>query len=118
MDISGDTQKVRKSMKSVFEKIIEKLEEAKGNVPVNRLLDDIIKEKPKELGQLIAYDKAIEIVKQGGISDDVCEWMLCDGEANVYDTSCGNPHILIEGTPRENNYKYCPYCGKKIKVVE
>ena len=35
MDISGDTQKVRKSMKSVFEKIIEKLEEAKGNVPVN-----------------------------------------------------------------------------------
>ena len=27
MDISGNTQKVRKSMKSVFEKIIEKLEE-------------------------------------------------------------------------------------------
>ena len=51
-------------MKEVFEKIIEKLEEAKSNVPVNRLLDDIIKEKPKELGQLIAYDKAIEIVKQ------------------------------------------------------
>ena len=48
------------------EKIIEKLEEAKRNVPVNRLLDDIIKEKPKELGQLIAYDKAIEIVKAGG----------------------------------------------------
>ena len=51
-------------MQAVFEKIIEKLEEAKSNVPVNRLLDDIIKEKPKELGQLIAYDKAIEIVKQ------------------------------------------------------
>ena len=51
------------------------------------------------------------------ISDDVCEWKLCDGEANVYNTSCGNPHILIEGTPKENNYEYCPYCGKKIKVV-
>ena len=50
--------------------------------------------------------------------DDVCEWMLCDKEANVYDTSCKNPHILIEGTPRENNYSYCPYCGKKIEVVE
>ena len=48
------------------DKVVEELEEAKGNVPVNRLLDDIIKEKPKELGQLIAYDKAIEIVKQGG----------------------------------------------------
>ena len=62
--------------------------------------------------------KAIEIVKQGGASDDVCEWRLCDEEANVYDTSCRNPHILIEGTPKENNYEYCPYCGKKIKVVD
>ena len=46
------------------DKVVEELEEAKDNVPVNRLLDDIIKEKPKELGQLIAYDKAIEIVKR------------------------------------------------------
>ena len=51
-------------MNKVFEKIIEKLEEEKSNVPVNRLLDDIIKDKPKELGQLMAYNKAIEIVKQ------------------------------------------------------
>ena len=58
--------------------------------------------------------EATEIVKQGGASDDVCEWRLCDEEANVYDTSCRNPHILIEGTPKENNYEYCPYCGRKI----
>ena len=51
-------------MNKAFEKIIENLEEAKSNVPVNRLLDDIIKDKPKELGQLMAYNKAIEIVKQ------------------------------------------------------
>ena len=63
-------------------------------------------------------DEAIETVKQGGVADDVCKWKLCDEEASVYDTSCGNPHILIEGTPKENNYEYCPYCGKKIKVVE
>ena len=66
----------------------------------------------------ISIHKAIEIVKQGGVSDDVCEWRLCDEEANVYDTSCRNSHILIEGTPKENNYEYCPYCGKKIKAVE
>ena len=66
---------------------------------------------------MIVKNDAIEIVKQGGVSDDVCEWRLCDEEANVYDTSCRNPHILIEGTPKENNYEYCPYCGKNIKVV-
>ena len=66
----------------------------------------------------VRLNDAIEIVKQGGVSDDVCEWRLCDEEANVYDTSCRNPHILIEGTPQENNYEYCPYCGKKILCKE
>lgn len=48
------------------DKVVEQLEELKSQVPVNRILDDIIKDKPKELGQLIAYGKAIEIVKAGG----------------------------------------------------
>ena len=69
----------------------------------------------------VRLNEAIEIVKQGGVSDAsdyVCEWRLCDEEANVYDTSCRNPHILIEGTPQENNYEFCPYCGKKILCKE
>ena len=50
------------------DKVAEQLEELKSLVPVNRILDDIINEKPKELGMLIAYSKAIEIVK-GGVVD-------------------------------------------------
>ena len=48
------------------DKVVKQLEELKSQVPVNRILDDIIKDKPKELGQLIACGKAIEIVKAGG----------------------------------------------------
>ena len=48
------------------DKVVQQLEELKSLVPVNRLLDDIVNEKPKELGMLIAYRKAIEIVKGGG----------------------------------------------------
>ena len=68
----------------------------------------------------VRLNEAIKIVKQGGVSDDddSCEWRLCDEEANVYDTSCRNPHILIEGTPQENNYEFCPYCGKRILCKE
>ena len=66
----------------------------------------------------VRLNEAIEIVKQGSASDDACEWRLCDEEANVYDASCRNPHILIEGTPQENNYEFCPYCGKKILCKE
>lgn len=47
------------------DKVVKRLEELKSQVPVNRILDNIIKDKPKELGQLIAYNKAIEIVKAG-----------------------------------------------------
>lgn len=46
--------------------VVKQLEDLKNQVPVNRILDDIINDKPKELGQLIAYDKAIKIVKGGG----------------------------------------------------
>ena len=50
-----------------LDKVVEQLEELKSLVPVNRILDDIVNEKPKELGMLIAYSKAIEIVKGGGV---------------------------------------------------
>lgn len=49
------------------EKVVEQLEKLKRLVPVNRVLDDIVNDKPKELGMLIAYEKAIEIVKGGGV---------------------------------------------------
>ena len=55
MDISGNTQKVRKSMKSVFEKIIEALEENQT------IVFNLGGGKPK---QSIDLDKAIEIINQ------------------------------------------------------
>lgn len=51
------------------DKVVEQLEELKSLVPVNRVLDDIVNDKPKELGMLIAYEKAIEIVKGGGVDE-------------------------------------------------
>ena len=58
-----------KSVPTAYEpdKVVEQLEKLKSLVPVNRILDDIANEKPKELGMLIAYRKAIEIVKGGGV---------------------------------------------------
>ena len=107
--------------------VSENIREIINNQPTAYDIDKVIDELEHTMsndglpGEIIwnnVLKIAIEIVKQGGVSDDVCEWMLCDEEANVYDTSCRNPHILIEGTPKENNYEYCPYCGKKIKVVD
>lgn len=70
----------------------------------------------------------IEIVKQveeeysisenPNKSDDCCEWVRDDYEFDVYDTKCKNRHVFFEGSPADNEYEFCPYCGKIIKVVE
>ena len=61
--------------------------------------------------------KAIEIVNQGGASDDFCEWKYNDTEY-CWESSCDHFHIFMSDGPKENEYGFCPYCGKKIKVVE
>ena len=65
---------------------------------------------------LIPVNKAIEIVKHGGVSDDVCEWQRDEHSEN------DNPAewIICPHKPKRifsKDIKYCPYCGKKIKVV-
>ena len=42
------------------------VEKLKCLVAVKRVLDDIVNDKPQELGMLIDYEKAIKIVKGGG----------------------------------------------------
>ena len=67
--------------------------------------------------------KAIEIVKQGGVSDDVCKWKYTKEIMDNAEFKVGcNPNALKRGVVPNNfsyhDFKYCPYCGKKIKVVE
>ena len=60
----------------------------------------------------ISIHKAIEIVKQGYVSDDVCEWKQTSTAR--YKTSCG--YKLEEYF--DTKACYCKQCGKKIKVVK
>ena len=55
---------------------------------------------------------AIEIVKQGIVSDDVCEWKK--SKDYPFDWLVG--YDGCEVNHRQGDY--CPRCGKKIKVVE
>lgn len=36
------------------------------------------------------------------------------GDENFVCTSCGEILVLEDGTPSENDYKFCPFCGAKI----
>ena len=80
-----------------IEKVIDELESElkKGNIAI-------------DFGEF----RLFEIVKQGGVADDVCELRLLKGHKFLHETSCGYFFDM------QNGFKYCPYCGKKIKVVE
>lgn len=71
----------------------------------------------------ISVNKATEIVKQGIVSDDVCEWKFeetngiawhCDDKCTTYN----QVYIKDLKITLEDFECKCPYCGKKIKVVE
>ncbi len=51
-----------------------------------------------------------------------CDWSQLPEGVYTYDntwvTSCGDEFILNEGAPKENGFKYCPYCGDKIKEID
>ena len=65
----------------------------------------------------ISVNKATEIVKQGGVSDDVCEYRITD---KVVYASCNNKQIASAFCWHNEcgDYKYCPYCSKKIKILD
>ena len=99
-----------------IDKVVEELE-SNSFITVK---NEEVQTKRKDIQSYIAVEKevvlledAIKIVKRGGVSDDVCE-LECKyiNDKYVYSTSCDNIFIY------ETNSMYCPYCEKKIKVVE
>ena len=48
---------------------------------------------------------------------DKCKWIY-DEYHDYWDTKCGEGQIFTDGGPKENKYRYCPYCGKEIEVSE
>ena len=89
-------------------KVVEELELIRAKKTCNKEKCDT-----KELCRICVVDDAIEIVKRGGVFDDVCEWKSAsDGEF------IQNPHTkrLYSNEPSMQNV-YCNTCGKKIKVV-
>ena len=59
----------------------------------------------------VRLNEAIEIVKQGGVTDDadVCEWKRYPSNWFVGCDGCKVKHKQGD---------YCPRCGKKIQVIE
>ena len=113
-----DVKTIIKEQPTAFDidNVVEELEERK--ILHERLVEyenknGTVTEKYQHIKAIDVLNDAIEIVKQGGVFDDVCEWKSAsDGEF------IQNPHTkrLYSNEPGMKNV-YCNTCGKKIKVV-
>lgn len=102
-----DTDKVVKQLEKKIQTHKRAIEYEKKN---GTITEEFQQRKAVEV-----LEGAIEIVKGEYVTEQSCEWKLEDVEQNLYVTECVNRHLIFEGTPEENGYKYCPYCGRKIK---
>ena len=37
---------------------------------------------------------------------------------DYYETACKNAYCLADGTLKDNDHKYCPYCGGLIQLAQ
>ena len=94
------------------DKVAEELKRIRAKKTCNKEKCDT-----KEICRICVVDDAIEIVKQCVVSDDVCEWEKDEHSENDNPTEW----IICPHKPKRifsKDIKYCPYYGKKIKVVE
>ena len=44
-----------------------------------------------------------------------CVWSQAYDESDAYESTCGESMWFMGDGPKENNFKYCPFCGAEIK---
>ena len=96
-----------------------KMIEAKKVVPLIRLIlfDNPNIEKICKGMQDVVNIHTIEAepVKHGRWENSTDEWLGTD----VYTCSkCRESYVLVEGTPKENLWHYCPNCGADMRGEE
>ena len=96
------------------DKVVEELEKQRDIIFQNTD-SEIRTVRANAWDKIDILNKAIEIVKQSSVSDNVCEWKI-DGDMAI------NPHNLSRYKIKQYDGLYmldtCHHCRKKIKVVE
>ena len=102
-----------------FVEIIDEIKEQLTVYNIGKVIEELEMEMKASSGysaeRVSAFNRAIEIVKQGGVSDDFCEWTQ-SGDMAI------SPHTFSKYKIKQCDGLYalstCPYCGKKINGVE
>lgn len=98
---------------------------------LNSLFAEIDPETPDEIDAIIrsvgidpetyAAEMARRVADIISKARVACHWQLVNTPANdeMWRGDCGILWVFTDvGTPQEHNVKFCPYCGRAVKVAE
>lgn len=72
---------------------------------------------PQEIRQIAAHAVQCWNAGQKAIAakTDACNWAQADFETDAWETTCGGVFRLDDGTPSDNQMRWCCYCGKSLQ---
>lgn len=91
-------------------------------VPMQNPMDNTtVQELRNQIAKLIFEKEQLkdELAALKEAQSSVCHWTLeelYEGDG-IWNTDCGTTAAFEEGTPEENDVKFCSYCGKKMVQV-
>lgn len=80
-------------------------------VELARMLEHILSDYKRVLKENEELNKKIKEQKECAFREDgteECLWCC---------SNCHDEWLFYEGTPEENNLKYCPHCGARIREI-
>ena len=83
---------------------------------VDRLLKETTDEIPDLAGEDL-YAKIVQLQTEFDKLKEPCEWGY-DDSGEYWKTGCEELFTFLADGPLENNFEFCPYCGKPITLPE
>lgn len=104
-------------MKEFIEKLIGRLEEEREKSYSEYCEAFELYREEFWRGRMGGFTNAIKIVNELAeeYNNDFCEWEYISSVSHYANIGCKNVERNIKSM---RYYTYCPFCGKKIKVVE
>jgi hypothetical protein len=99
-----------------FIELAARIKEHTEHIYDGTYLDTAMSTEPSPSDVSVTQDVLTDIKTGQSIEKETCSWIQEDDPDICYwKTGCGNSFYFTEGTPTDNNMKYCCYCGKLLK---
>ena len=86
------------------------LKDSEGNHVIKNMYDDTVQAFLSDM-----FEQQAEINR---LKKEPCKWgqdPFIELDYGLWNTNCGTEFLLTDGTPGENDMKYCPFCGGLIE---